>query len=146
MMDRRENTPGALVSLWPALALGKQRLFLSRLARLTAYLLHSLLAPSSSHSQTASPTLCHLLSSDFLSCCHPLSRPRTCVCRVALVASAAVGDQLQLPVESIQTRAGKGEIWLSLSGKSHSCHFPCHIPGAQGSTQVHLAEGEGQQG
>lgn len=74
---------------------------------------------------------------------HP-PRPRTCVCCICLVASAAISDQLQLPIELVQPWAGEGEIWLPFSGDSHSSYFPCHVPGAQGGSQVHLGEGIGE--
>lgn len=76
----------------------------------------------------------------------PLCGPPTCVCCVGLVAPAAVSHQLQLSVEFIQNWAGKGEVRLPLSSESHPCYFPCHIPGAKGSNQVHLVEGERLQG
>lgn len=99
---------------------------------------------SSGHCPSVSHALCHLSTPAFLGplCLSHLSlpppRPHTCVCSVGLVASAAVNDQLQLPVELVQPWADKGQIWLPFSSKSHSSHFPCHIPGAQGGSQVRL--------
>lgn len=90
----------AQVSLWPVPAPDEQRPLLSLLGPAGPAEMPIVWLGSSGHCPSVSHTLCPLSTPAFLgSLCSPslllpVPRPRTCVCCVCQVASAAVGDQL----------------------------------------------------